>query len=501
MQTPLIDLEKILLLSSVYIYWVDRNNIYQGCNEAFAIASGLSAKEEIVGKQNKQLPVGIKDPVNAANWDVVNLEIMESGERSVLEEAGVLMDGTRVSCISHKVPIKNNFGEVIGLLGISVDVTKQKLVEYQLQQDKEKAEFTLEYIIAHLPEHIYWKDKNGVYLGSNDKQAQSLGFQFGNELVGKVDFELPWGKKRAAVFRENDIQVMQSGIAQTKEEPSIVDGKPAVVLSHKVPLKSKAGKVIGIIGISLDITDRKNAEKLRAEKDMAEQLSRVLGIVCGSIAHEVRTPLSIVGINADGLQIECNHLKNTKQKTKLQKYISNIKLAVKSGSNIIDMLLVKFNSVFNMSKFSEVFKPSSIIKCINNALKEYPFYKNERQLIIWDEKKNTDFIYRGDNLLTKHILFNLIKNALHAIKERGSGKIYINLSADKKFNYLMFKDTGQGIPIDIIDSLFKEFSGTNRDGSGLGLVFCKVTMQSYGGNIKCNAEEGRFTEFVLSFPK
>ena len=496
----LVDLEKILSVPSVHIYWFNRRNVYQGCNKAYAIVSGLSSINDIVGKKNLELPIGIKDPISVAKWDETNLKIMESGEQQILEEAGMLMDGTKAIFISHKVPIKNSCGEVTGLLGISINITEQKLREFVLREETERAEVTLEYIIENLPEHIYWKDRRGVYLGSNDQQAKSFGLQCGSEVVGKTDFDLPWGKEKARILKENDMEVICSGISKTTEEPSIANGKSAIALSRKVPLKNKQGEIIGLIGISFDITERKAVEKLKAEKNIAEKISRVMGMVSGNIAHEIRTPLSIIAINVDGLQMELRNLKETKQKVKIQKFLDNIRLAIKIGSNIIDMLLIKLRNIFTMGKESIEFRSTAIKKCIDDVIKEYPFYDNERKFVVWNEKKNVDFTFNGSLLLTKHMLFNLMKNALNAIKESGSGKIYINLFSDKNFNYLIFRDTATGIPIKNMNSLFKEFESDNRDGSGLGLVFCKTTMLSYGGSIKCNSEEGKFAEFVLSFP-
>ena len=58
-----------------------------------------------------------------------------------------------------------------------------------------------------------------------------------------------------------------------------------------------------------------------------------------------------------------------------------------------------------------------------------------------------------------------------------------------------------GISVNVLKSLFQSFHSHSKSGTGLGLAFCKMTMESYGGNITCNSKEGEYTEFVLSFPK
>jgi two-component system, OmpR family, aerobic respiration control sensor histidine kinase ArcB len=105
--------------------------------------------------------------------------------------------------------------------------------------------------MIHMPCHVYWKDKNGRYLGCNDRQAQSLGLHRGEDVVGKTDFELPWEEELARRFWENDQQVFRTGESKTVEELAIVNGREAVVLSLKVPLKNSHGQIVSVLGIYL----------------------------------------------------------------------------------------------------------------------------------------------------------------------------------------------------------------------------------------------------------
>lgn len=146
----------------------------------------------------------------------------------------------------------------MGIIGISLNITKRKKQEAALSSNQEKTQSTLENILAHMPGHVYWKDKNGVYLGCNNRQAQSVGFQYGYEIVGKTDFDLPWGKNQAELFRQNDLHIMQTGETEIIEEKAQVKGKDAIFLSHKSPMRNKKGEITGVLGISIDITDRKN---------------------------------------------------------------------------------------------------------------------------------------------------------------------------------------------------------------------------------------------------
>lgn len=87
------------------------------------------------------------------------------------------------------------------------------------------SKIALESIIAFLPAHVYWKNTQGVYLGCNDKQAKSLGFISGKEIIGKTDFELPWPEGAAEEFRNNDLKVINTGKPISAEETTLIGKK------------------------------------------------------------------------------------------------------------------------------------------------------------------------------------------------------------------------------------------------------------------------------------
>jgi two-component system CAI-1 autoinducer sensor kinase/phosphatase CqsS len=102
-------------------------------------------------------------------------------------------------------------------------------------------------------------------------------------------------------------------------------------------------------------------------------------------------------------------------------------------------------------------------------------------------------------------VFNLLKNALRHIAKAGKGEIFIRLEARPEGGRLVFKDTGPGIPPQVLPHIFTRFyswSFGHDDGSGagIGLAYCRSAMQAFGGNIVCRSTLGEFSEFVLTFP-
>lgn len=153
-------------------------------------------------------------------------------------------------------------------------------------------------LLAHFPGHVYWKNREGIYLGCNEQQAKSLGLASSCEILGKSDRDLPWKKDDANRMRENDARVIQTGQAEILEETAYFNGQESPVLSQKIPLRNSQHETVGLLGLSIDISERKKAEALLQEaKNVAETLSQRKSDFMAVASHELRIPLSgILGL-------------------------------------------------------------------------------------------------------------------------------------------------------------------------------------------------------------
>lgn len=379
--------------------------------------------------------------------------------------------------------------------------------ELQRIEQLEQEIFQLREIIDNFPGDVYWKNKKGIWLGVNKRGHQSLqkmGFlsDFA-DVVGKTDSEI-FGEKTSKIYRGNDnIVIEQNREISVEEETTLPSGKKVVKYSTKKPLHNQQQEINGIIGISIDITEKKHLEKLEKEKEIAQKHSELMNILSSSIAHEIRTPLSIIKINADLIDLSeiTDHIPKCPEKSQFLNCIANIHQAIKECTQVMDMLLVKLRKLATQDTHSNELDRCSISETIQTALFEYPFRENEKKWIHYIEN-NEDFSYFGHTRLTKHILFNLLRNALHVIQEAQKGEIFIDCQKGEKFNYLIFRDTALGIDSSYLPKIFNKFETTDdtHSGTGLGLAFCKLVMESYGGEITCRSELDQFTEFTLSFP-
>jgi signal transduction histidine kinase len=357
-------------------------------------------------------------------------------------------------------------------------------------------------VIDNIPSSIYWKDRDGFYLGHSGyaiQKLQATGIApniTAKSIVGISDYDL-FNQVTASAYRENDLCVMKNRKeVAVEEQVTTPKGEKLIQISSKKPLYDEKMEVVGVIGSTIDVTDCRRVEKLQQDKELAEKIRNAMEVLAGAMAHEVGNPLCSIELGVEKLEaIKVDPLEASVAAT----IINDIKRAIKRSSNIMDMLLVKLRSLVNPQIKNSNHQLCSIKKTIDEALDEYPFHISERQKISWNADSYQDFMYQGNSVLIKHVLFNLIKNALRATLEVERGQIYISLIPGDKVNSLIFKDTALGIEQKNMESLFLPFV-SNSGSHGLGLAFCKITMESHGGSIACKSVYGEYTEFILSFP-
>jgi PAS domain S-box-containing protein len=145
---------------------------------------------------------------------------------------------------------------------ISRDITERKRAEEELFNSRQM----LRLVLDTIPQRVFWKDLKSIYVGCNKSLAQDAGFADPDEIIGKTDYGMGW-VATADLYRADDRRVMETGQPKLNyEEPQLKsDGTQTWLMTSKVPLHDKNGRVIGVLGTYEDITDRKRAEAALAE--------------------------------------------------------------------------------------------------------------------------------------------------------------------------------------------------------------------------------------------
>ncbi len=158
-------------------------------------------------------------------------------------------------------------GKPLRMLGTHTDITERKLAEESIRRER----ILLRTVIDHLPDPIYVKDRLGAKTLANQAEIAWLGLQTEEEVLGKTDFEL-YPREIALGTQANDQQTLEKGVPILNREETVLDaqGRTHCVLTSRLPLRDASGGIVGLVGISHDITERKQAE------EQVRQLSRAV---------------------------------------------------------------------------------------------------------------------------------------------------------------------------------------------------------------------------------
>lgn len=186
---------------------------------------------------------------------------LQSGERDEFDLRYARKNGSKAWLNISWQTISDAKGVSLGLRASGRDVTERKLADFKL---REKTAF-LSGLLRSIPDIVFFKGLDGVYLGCNPEFARLVN-RSEAEIVGLTDYEL-FGKETSDFFREQDRIMMEQGKPRHNEEYiRYPDGEPATIDTFKAPLKDIDGRLIGILGVSRNITEQKLTEEALREK-------------------------------------------------------------------------------------------------------------------------------------------------------------------------------------------------------------------------------------------
>ncbi len=237
--------------------------------------------------------------------------------------------------------------------------------------------------------------------------------------------------------------------------------------------------------------------------------------LAATVAHEVRTPLTTIRLQAAeiarawpdlyrGYQLAidnglCQPPAHPAMLERVSKLAGAISSEVASAHSVIEMALA---SVTLERLDRRTFAAHSLRECVEMAVAQYPFQAGERERVHVQEF-NADWRFLGSDTLLMYVLFNLLKNALHAIQIARKGQIEITARQEGDSYVLAVRDSATGIPPSVQRRIFDPFFSTKHvgKGSGVGLTFCRRVMQAFGGRIHCESVVGEYTLFSMRFPQ
>jgi two-component system NtrC family sensor kinase len=224
---------------------------------------------EVIGKTDLDFfPAEVAESVMENDRQVMAQGILQRFE----EEIAISPTETAI-CLSTKAPLRNTDGEVIGIIGLSQDISDRKQLEVELKD----ANTFLRSVLEAIPGFFFAKDRDGKYITLNSNLADFYQHSI-SEAIGKTDFDF-FPTEIAEAMIANDREVMARGDLQRFEEAvPISEGKIGTYLSTKAPLRNAVGEVIGMIGLAQDISDLKAMEvSLRQSEQRFRDVTEAAG--------------------------------------------------------------------------------------------------------------------------------------------------------------------------------------------------------------------------------
>ncbi len=378
------------------------------------------------------------------------------------------------------------------------ELNERKKAEQQLIHEKA----LLNSMINAIPDLIFYKNKNNVYIGCNEAFCKFNNMK-ATDIIGKDDFEI-FPPEQAQCYHNDDGKLIEEKKVYRMESwETDREGNKYLLDTLKVPFTDKDGNPLGIVGICHDITERYHNEiDLKEAKEKAEESDRLKSSFLANMSHEIRTPMNAI-IGFSDLLVDPD-TDNDEREELVTHINNNCNTLLHLIDDIIDLAKIEANELTIYVKDTDV---NVILQDLYETFSETKKRINKKHIEIYLDTLNfkENFHLKTDPYRLSQILTNLTDNALK-YTEKGSVKIGYEISEFAKEVRFYVQDTGIGIPDEKQEAIFKRFNKIESDttklyrGTGLGLTITKNLIERLGGDIRVESEVNKGSTFYFTLP-
>ncbi|MBF1989409.1 sensor histidine kinase [Fischerella thermalis] len=466
---------------------------YITANPALARIYGYSSPTEVTTNFTdieNQLYV---DPQRRAEF--VRL-IEEYGKVSEFESQIYRQDGSIVWISEKAYAVRDESGKLLYYEGLIEDITKRKQAEAALQ---EQLDF-LQVLIDTIPTPVFYKNAEGFYLGCNKAFEEALGFTR-EQIVGKSEYDIS-PKELADKYQQADTTLFeQRGIQSYEDSVVYKDGKKHDVIFYKATFSKADGSLGGLVGVILDISDRKRTEE-------------ALRVFVHAVSHDLRNPVLGTLMVLNNLLSQGQGGRFGGQESNLSSSSPLLSSSIPVPRSILERMKKSSERQLNLinslmeAHISEVQgivlqrQPVKLHKVVEDAIADLQPMLTENQISLTNLVKDDLPLVNADPTQLWRVFSNLIVNA---VKHNPPGlDITINAIAQGDQIYCTVVDNGVGLSQKQSERLFDlYFRGSNNRNSvslGLGLYLSKRIINAHGGEIGVNSTPDQGATFWFTLP-
>jgi PAS domain S-box-containing protein len=466
-------LEAVIKASPLPIFAVDRERIVKTWNPSAERTFGWSA-QEVIGRQYPAIP---KEKMDEA--DDLFSHALESGLTEV-ETLRQRKDGSLMDVIISAAPLRDSRGNINGVMAVLTDITERKRAEEQLQEERN----LLRTLIDHIPDKVYVKDRDSRFIACNKSTIASNGVKREEELIGKKDFDL-YEPAEAKLYFDEEQEVMKTCQPLINYEGRYSDkaGNAHYILTTKVPLRDSHGNVIGVIGLTHDITERKKTEQKLLEyqkklKSLAARLTlaeeRERRRIAGELHDNVSQSLALAKIKLDALRASITYQPLVEA---LKETCGTLEKAIQDTRNL----------TFDLSYpiLYELGFEAAVAEWLNEQVQDKHGIATE--FINDGQPKPLD-----DNV--RVLLFRNVRELLmNVIKYANAGKVRVSVRRIDDSIEVVVEDNGVGFDTAEVRSL----SGKRAE---FGLFSVRESIEELGGSFEIESKPGAGCKATMTAP-
>ncbi|NVM00980.1 MAG: PAS domain S-box protein [Candidatus Helarchaeota archaeon] len=425
--------------------------------------------------------------------------VMEGKKKITFEETIVDKDGEEINLETTKSPIFNDNGNVIGTVGIAIDITDSKKIEGKLRESEQRFRNFIETF------------SDGILVADVEDKK----FYFGNKMISEMlGYTLEEIEKLGVmdIHLKKDLDyVLEQFDKLTRRE---------ILLAKDIPIKRKDGTIFYadintssiilderqyLVGAFRDITERRNMEEQLREltEDLAQKVEEqtqklkeaqeklihkekveAVGKFVGGISGKLKSPFEIINNSLFNLRLKLKDASGDVRR--------NLNIIQQAVNRACDLIL-------GLPEYSKFKLPMLIKGDVNNIVKEALQDTEIHEDIIVESQldNNLPSIDLDPNQI-KQALINIILNSVQAMPNGGKLTIRTQLKGD--FIEVDFKDTGEGIAEEYLEKIFEPLFSTKAVNIGLGLPIVKDIINKHNGKVTIESKIGEGTKITINLP-